>query len=249
MPPPTEKASMNRRTLLTTAAVAVGGLFAGCSGSGNGNASNETNGSGGTATEAPTEPSGSATTAPTTRPTGNTETASPEPTNTREPGTTDESMKTSGPQTETARVPATETTTPETTTATTAPTTTANATEGTETTDTAIAIPDPPSTQEGMGVAQVAFEKGGSRIVVSGTITAENGCQEATLASSQSNGSELVVTIGTERTTGTNTACTQVLTPVEYRYVLTPDAAPESVTVVHATMGKRRTVTKVKRKG
>ena len=236
---------MNRRTLLTTAAVAVGGLVAGCSGSGNGNASNGTNGSGGTATEAPTESAESATTAPTTRPTGNTETTSPEATTTREPETTDESMKTSGPQTETARVPTTETT-PETTT-TTAPTTAT--TEGTETTDTAIAIPDPPSTQEGRGVAQVAFEKGGSRVVVSGVITAENGCQKATLASSQSDGSELVVTIGTERTAGTNTACTQVLTPVEYQFTLTPDSTPESVTVVHATMGKRQTVTKVKREG
>lgn len=245
MPPPTEEASMNRRTLLTTAAVAIGGLVAGCSGSGNGNASNGTNGSGGTATEAPTEPSGSATTAPTTRSTSNTETTSPEATNTREPGTTDESMKTSGPQTETSRMSTTEVSTPETTTATTAPTTTT--TEGTETTDTAIAIPDPPSTQNGMGVAQVAFEKGGSRVVVSGTITAENGCQKATLASVQSNGSELVVTIGTERAAGTNMACTQVLTPVEYRFVLTPDTAPKSVTVVHATINQRRTVTTVER--
>ena len=156
------------------------------------------------------------------------------------------SATTTDPRTETAG-PATKTTTAE---ATTAAQTASNATAGTGTTETGspVSIPGPSSTQNGE-TTRVAFEKGGSRVVVSGVITAENGCQEARLASVEAKGSDLVVTVGTERTTGTNALCTQALTPVEYRFALTPDTPPESVTVVHATMGERRTVTTVDRGG
>ena len=69
------------------------------------------------------------------------------------------------------------------------------------------------------------------------------------LDSVQSNGGTLVVSVGTERDAGTDTMCTQALTPVDYRFVVTPKHPPESVTIVHDTADGRRTVATADRDG
>ena len=207
---------MNRRTLLATAGVAVAGLLGGCSDTGDSGTDGETGTAG---SSAPNESTGT----------------------TRGPGTTQSGSTSGAGTTATASPP---TTAAEPTTAT-ASTSTATTTE-TPTSDTqgttGTPVPDAQSTQEGSG-ASVTFENGGSRVVVAGTIIGQDGCRRAVLDSVQANDGTLVVSVGTERDVGTNTMCTQALTPVDYRFVLTPEDPPESVTVVHDTADGRRTVT------
>ena len=214
---------MNRRRVLASAGVALLGILGGCSGD------DGTGANGSEATAGSTEtgrPDGTSA-RPTAGTTSGGETSARESTGTGRPATTD-----GEPTTE----PAT------TTSATTQPETTdASATVTTGSDGTATPPPDPQSTQSGEG-ATVIFENGGSRVVVTGTIVAQDGCRRAVLNSTQSNGGTLVVSVGTERDAGTDVMCTQALTPVEYRFVVTPDDPPDSVRVVHDGAGDPRTV-------
>ncbi|PSQ65721.1 MAG: hypothetical protein BRD24_06000 [Halobacteriales archaeon SW_9_67_24] len=230
---------MNRREVL---AATVGVASGGCLGSGEAGSADETaEGSAGTETDA------SETGVPTTDEETATRTVVETETTTGTDGTTGIAT-----DTETAARTTTERTaiaTPAgTTTATATPTETASTTTGTATarTDTPIPIPDAPT--EGpketplAGEAGVTFEKGGSRIVVEGTITGKNGCQTAVLDSVRRTDAGLVVTIATERDAATNAACSMALVDIEYRFVVEADHAPESVIVVHRGVGDEKTV-------
>lgn len=229
---------MNRREVL---AATVGVASGGCLGSGEAGSADETaEGSAGTETDA------SETGVPTTDEETATRTVVETETTTGTDGTTGIAT-----DTETAARTTTErtaTATPRGTTSTATPTETASTTTGTATarTDTPIPIPDAPT--EGpketplAGEAGVTFEKGGSRIVVEGTITGKNGCQAAVLDSVRRTDAGLVVTIATERDAATNAACSMALVDIEYRFVVEADHAPESVIVVHRGVGDEKTV-------
>ncbi|EMA41423.1 hypothetical protein [Halococcus hamelinensis] len=220
---------MNRRRVLASAGVAFAGLLGGCSGDDGAGANGSEATAGSTGTDGPGGTDGSGGTSDRTTTGGTTdgsETSTPESTETSRSIPTDDELSTQ---------------------TTTAPATTPSATTGgpaTATTDgsgTAVPLPDLQSTQSGDG-ATVAFEEGGSRVVVTGTIVAQDGCRRAVLDSAQSDGGTLVVSVGTERDAGTDMLCTQALTPVEYRFVVTPDDPTDSVRVVHGGAGDRRTV-------
>lgn len=229
---------MNRREVL---AATVGVASGGCLGSGEAGSADETaEGSAGTETDA------SETGVPTTDEETATRTVVETETTTGTDGTTGIAT-----DTETAARTTTErtaTATPRGTTSTATPTETASTTTGTATarTDTPIPIPDAPT--EGpketplAGEAGATFEKGGSRIVVEGTITGKNGCQTAVLDSVRRTDAGLVVTIATERDAATNAACSMALVDIEYRFVVEADHAPESVIVVHRGVGDEKTV-------
>ena len=236
---------MNRREVL---AATVGVASGGCLGSGEAGSADETaEGSAGTETDA------SKTGVPTTDEETVTRTVVETETTTGTDGTTGIAT-----DTETAARTTTErtaTATPRGTTSTATPTETASTTTGTATarTDTPIPIPDAPT--EGpketplAGEAGATFEKGGSRIVVEGTITGKNGCQTAVLDSVRRTDAGLVVTIATERDAATNAACSMALVDIEYRFVVEADHAPESVIVVHRGVGDEKTVATADRDG
>lgn len=98
------------------------------------------------------------------------------------------------------------------------------------------------------GKAHVSFKDGGSRIVVTGTIVGENGCQTAVLDSVKSTQSGLVITIATKRDAPKTAGCTGALVNIEYRCVVRVNAPPESVTVVHRSVGDKQTITTATRK-
>ena len=81
--------------------------------------------------------------------------------------------------------------------------------------------------------ASVRFETGGSRVVVTGTITGSDGCQTAVLDSVQAGDSGLQITVATERDAGASAVCSQALVGIEYRLVVTLETPPASVRVVH----------------
>ncbi|WP_160134457.1 hypothetical protein [Halococcus salsus] len=208
---------MNRRRVLASAGVVFLGILGGCSGDDGADA----NGSEATA--------------------GSTETGRPDGTSARPTTGTTSGGETSARESTGAGRVTTDgepTTEPATTTSA---ITDASATVTTGSDGTATPPPDPQSTQSGKG-ATVTFENGGSRVVVTGTIVAQDGCRRAVLDSAQSDGGTLVVSVGTERDAGTDVMCTQALTPVEYRFVVTPDDPPDSVRVVHDGAGDPRTV-------
>ena len=98
-----------------------------------------------------------------------------------------------------------------------------------------VPIPDAPTDREKTpltGEASVTLANGGSRVVVSGTIVATDGCQTVVLDSVRRNGSTLRVTVATERER-TTAACAMALIDRDYRFVVNQKRPPESVTVVH----------------
>ncbi|HET7324658.1 MAG TPA: hypothetical protein VFJ06_10030 [Halococcus sp.] len=117
-------------------------------------------------------------------------------------------------------------------------------------TDTPIPIPDRLDTSKKgtplEGEAHVTFENGGSRVVVTGTITGKNGCQTAVLDTVKRTKSGLVVTIATERDAPADAACSMALVELDYRFVVRVETPPESVTVVHRTFTGKRTMTTAK---
>lgn len=213
---------MKRRDVLATTAVFVS---AGCLGGGNagtgGNTGNDsTNGS-------ETETTGIHTTD------AETDAGTVEP-------TTDAETNTTTPTTET--IPTT-----------TEPTNTATETTTDEIPDTPIPIPDAPNgTHKGIslvGEARVAFKNNGSRIVVTGTIVGENGCQKPVLDSVRKTKSGLVITIATERDAPANAACTLALVELDYRFTVNVENPPESVTVIHRGATGKQTIVTVKPSG
>ncbi|EMA44180.1 hypothetical protein [Halococcus saccharolyticus] len=91
--------------------------------------------------------------------------------------------------------------------------------------------------------ASVTVESGGSRIVVTGTITGENGCQTATLNSVRTDAGEVRIVVATERAADAGTMCTQALVGISYRATVTTESQPASVTVIHRGAGGEETVT------
>ncbi|WP_049901113.1 hypothetical protein [Halococcus agarilyticus] len=90
--------------------------------------------------------------------------------------------------------------------------------------------------------ASVAIENDGSRIVVTGTITGENGCQTATLDSVRTDAGEVRIVVATERAADAGTMCTQALVGISYRATVTVESQPASVTVIHRGAGDEKTV-------
>ena len=88
---------------------------------------------------------------------------------------------------------------------------------------------------EGQAVneANVAFANGGSRVVVTGTITGKNGCRTAVLDSVRTEGPTLTVTVSTREDPESGDVCSQALVGIGYRLVVTPETPPQSVRVVH----------------
>ena len=97
--------------------------------------------------------------------------------------------------------------------------------------------------------ATVNFANGGSRVVVTGTITGKNGCQTAALDSVRNTNSGLVVTVATERDAPPNAVCSMALVGIDYRFVMHVETPPKSVTVVHRGATGKRTVTAAKPNG
>jgi hypothetical protein len=210
---------MKRRDVLTTTALFVS---AGCLGGGG----DGDNGSGGTETTA------DATTLGIETPAGGT----------GEPTETDAGTSTPGTDTEptTATEPAgTATDSGDSATGT-----------ATRTPNTAIPAParltvrqaDAPPSNE----ASVAFENGGSRVIVTGTITGQNGCQTAVLDSVRKTKSGLVITVATERDAPANASCSMALVGIEYRFATRVETPPASVTVIHHGATGNRTITTAK---
>lgn len=210
---------MQRRDVLTTAAAIV---FAGCIGGGG----NEKSG-GDTANESAT---------------------------TDDAATT--STETSTSATATATAPNTGETTQGTTTA---PQTTTGSTDTpthptstTAETDTPIPVPDQLDTPQKDGpltnVAHVVFKNGGTRIVVTGTITGKNGCQKPVHSVRKTN-SGLIITVATERDAPKNALCTMALTELEYRFDVTVETVPKSVTIIHRGVTGKQTMTTAKPNG
>jgi hypothetical protein len=118
-----------------------------------------------------------------------------------------------------------------------------------ETPASPVQIPDVPTDDRNHtalpeGNARVAFENGGSRLVITGTIVAQNGCQTAVLDSVDETASGLIVTVATERDAPANALCTQALVGVEYRFVVHPTRPPDSVRIVHrGVTGSQRITT------
>jgi|AntDeeMinimDraft_5_1070356.scaffolds.fasta_scaffold13763_2 hypothetical protein len=81
--------------------------------------------------------------------------------------------------------------------------------------------------------ASVAIENGGSRIVVTGTITGTNGCQTAVLDSVRTDAGTVRMVVATERAADAGTMCTQALVGISYRATVTVENQPTSVTVIH----------------
>lgn len=205
---------MKRRTVLTTATACLGVGLAGCLGGGGDAAGDTTEGTDGTdSTEARTD-----------------DDAAGAPTSTDGEG--DPSLETTVDATDDDRV----TTDIDTGTGVETGTGTAATTDGT---GDAPAI-DRTFTVRGRdgqpgNEAQVAFENGGTRVVVTGTITGKDGCQTAVLDSIRLDDSTLTVTVGTESEAGAGAGavCSQALVGIDYRLVATLERPPVSVGVVH----------------
>ena len=215
---------MKRRTLLTAAALAL----TGCLG--------DTGGDGGTdGTATPAEPTG-------------------EPSATRGATTTATDRRTSTARTEP------ETRTEPGSTKTAAPTATENVengtdtTAGTDTTGGAAGVTSQSFSVESTSAspgneASVRFAEGGSRVVVTGTITGSDGCQTAVLDGIEMTDSGLEATVATETDADAGAACSQALVGIEYRLATTLETPPESVTVVHRGTSGRTEVTTAERGG
>ena len=218
---------MNRRELLATTALLA---CAGCLGDGDDGANNDS-------TAEPTD--GAATTAASTETdaadTAETATASTPATTT--PGST--ATTTGGGAAGTTTEACTET--PDRTTA--GRTTTDETTNGTvddSGADRSFTVRE--TGDEAGNEASVAIENDGSRVVVTGTITGENGCRTATLDSVRIDAGEVRIVVATERPPDADAACSQALVGIDYRATVTVERRPESVTVIHRGAGGEETV-------
>jgi hypothetical protein len=95
----------------------------------------------------------------------------------------------------------------------------------------------------------VRFADGGSRVVVTGTVTGSDGCQTAVLDGVERGGSALTVTVATESDAGAGKVCSQALVGIEYRLSMALETPTESVTVVHRGASGRTAVTTAERGG
>ncbi|WP_458206989.1 hypothetical protein [Haladaptatus sp. NG-SE-30] len=89
--------------------------------------------------------------------------------------------------------------------------------------------------------ATVEFDQ--SNVVVTGTISGSDSCAKPVLAGAKMESGELTVSVKTKKKDGT-TACSECITELRYRATLAFDGSlPKSVTVVHESLGKTKTVT------
>ena len=215
---------MNRRELLATTALLA---CAGCLGDGDDGASNDS-------TAEPTD--GAATTA------GSTETDAVDTAETTTVST-DTATTTSGSTATMTGGGATGTTTEactETPGRATAGRTTDGATTNGSAADRSFTVVE--TGDEAGNEASVAIENDGSRIVVTGTITGENGCRTATLDSVRIDAGEVRIVVATERAPDAGAVCSQALVGIGYRATVTVERRPESVTVIHRGAGGEETV-------
>jgi hypothetical protein len=219
---------MNRRELLATTALLA---CAGCLGDGDDGASNDS-------TAEPTD--GAATTAGSTETdavdTAETTTASTD-TATTTPGST---ATTGGGATGTTTEACTETPGRATAGRTTTDGATTNGTADGSAADRSFTVRE--TGDEAGNEASVAIENDGSRIVVTGTITGENGCRTATLDSVRIDAGEVRIVVATERAPDAGAVCSQALVGIGYRATVTVERRPESVTVIHRGAGGEETV-------
>ncbi|WP_227352686.1 hypothetical protein [Haladaptatus salinisoli] len=98
--------------------------------------------------------------------------------------------------------------------------------------------------------ATVSFEPSKKNVVVTGTITGSDSCAKPVLAGANvGKDGALTVKVETKKKDGA-TACTQCLTELEYRATLSfGGPIPESVKVVHRSLGETKTVATTKRDG
>lgn len=88
--------------------------------------------------------------------------------------------------------------------------------------------------------ASVAFDAAANRVVVTGTIVGENGCQTATLESVRYDAQAglLTITIGTERDAPEDAMCTMALVELSYEATVSVEGGlPERVSVIHRGAG------------
>jgi hypothetical protein len=219
---------MNRRELLATTALLA---CAGCLGDGDDGASNDS-------TAEPTD--GAATTAGSTETdavdTAETTTVSTD-TATTTPGST---ATTGGGATGTTTEACTETPGRATAGRTTTDGATTNGTADGSAADRSFTVVE--TGDEADNEASVAIENDGSRIVVTGTITGENGCRTATLDSVRIDAGEVRIVVATERAPDADAVCSQALVGIGYRATVTVERRPESVTVIHRGAGGEETV-------
>ena len=218
---------MNRRELLATTALLA---CAGCLGDGDDGASNDSTAEStdGAATTAGSTETDAVDTAETTTVSTDTATTTPGSTATTGGGTAGTTTETC---TETpGKTTAGRTTTDETT----------NGTVDDSGADRSFTVRE--TGDEAGNEASVAIENDGSRIVVTGTITGENGCRTATLDSVRIDAGEVRIVVATERAPDAGAVCSQALVGIGYRATVTVERRPESVTVIHRGAGGEETV-------
>jgi hypothetical protein len=90
--------------------------------------------------------------------------------------------------------------------------------------------------------ASVTVEQGGSHIVVTGTITAKNGCQTAVLDRVRAKEAKLAITVATERGADADAMCSQALVGISYRATFDVEGTAKSVSVIHRGVDGRSEV-------
>ncbi|MFB6139304.1 MAG: hypothetical protein ABEJ26_02580 [Halosimplex sp.] len=96
--------------------------------------------------------------------------------------------------------------------------------------------------------ASVSFERDDVAVTVTGTIWGSDACFTAVLSDVSLHEGTLTVAVAAESDAGTDTACAQCITEIDYETAVDIDGAlPRKVIVVHAHDGERRTVRTVER--
>ncbi|MFC7140227.1 hypothetical protein ACFQMA_10335 [Halosimplex aquaticum] len=96
--------------------------------------------------------------------------------------------------------------------------------------------------------ASVSFDESGGTVTVTGTIWGNDACYTAVLSDVRLDGGALTVVVAAESDAGTDTACAECITEINYEATVALDAAlPETVTVVHEHGGEDTRVTSASR--
>lgn len=117
--------------------------------------------------------------------------------------------------------------------------------------DRSIEVVDAGCGNEIDGTASVEFDRAGDAVVVTGTINGRNACEKPRLEAVDlaAESRELSVTVGTKKGDDAM-GCAECITEIEYRATLSFDGSlPESVKVVHKSLGETTTVTTASRDG
>ncbi|ELZ27619.1 hypothetical protein C475_06855 [Halosimplex carlsbadense 2-9-1] len=96
--------------------------------------------------------------------------------------------------------------------------------------------------------ASVAFDENGGTVTVTGTTWGIDTCHTAVLSYVRLDDGALTVAVGSESESGTDTACGQCITEIDYEATVALDSAlPREVVVVHAHGGEDTRVTSATR--